>query len=349
MFKNIFNNIKEFLLELYLILKKPKKLCIWLIMLLPVFVGTIINIILSILWYVIYMVKFFFKYFLRYYKKKNTPCLKIKKPIIITKNYFLTGIKNIFVEYPKRKGFLIMYIQLDLFFSLTYLKKKKKEKNLTLYVKNFLENIILFFFRKLVFLILNVPYIIIKNNNYITKTIYDVLDLKAENWEIYLSNIILNICIKTNYELILKTYKLKIFFKKTKIKFNDKNLDIIKKLVDINLWINGSHKLCNHGIISNMRYLGSDKKFIPSHPSIFLKNNEKEEYLVINQTTKQWLNTIKEDENYKYRTKIELDQTVKSLYKNCNAYIVPPHIIDKRYAEINDSINLINKLKRLKL
>jgi hypothetical protein len=61
-----------------------------------------------------------------------------------------------------------------------------------------------------------------------------VLELNAENLEAYITTIILNICIKTNQEVFLKTHKLKIIFKNKKIKFNDKNLEILKKINDVN-------------------------------------------------------------------------------------------------------------------
>lgn len=342
-FINSYFYIKEFLLETYFIFINLKKTIIWLFIFIPVFLGTIINVFFIIIWYVVYSFKFLKRYFYRYIVKKNQKNLKIGKSIITTNNYVLSGIKNIFVEYPKRKSFLIMYIQYDTFFTFLKIKKNKNNKNILIYLEVFFTNIFVFLFRKIIFIVCNTPIIIIKNNNLITNIIYSILEMNAKNLEAYISTIILNICIQINQELFLKTYKLKIIYRKKEIIFNDKDLELLKKLVDINLWINGSRQLTKSGIVANMRYLGEGNKYLPHHPSIFFKN--KNEYLVINQTTKKWLDILKEKEGYhEYKTKKELDHIVTALYKKSDAYIVPPHIIDKKYVDIGDSSKLVNTL-----
>ena len=339
--KNFYLYLEEFFLETLEIFKNFKKIMIWLFMLIPVTIATIINIILIVIWYIVYSLIFWKKCYLKYLKKKNQKNLKIEKSCIIINHYFLIGLKNIFVDFPKRKGYLIMYTQYDLFF--TFFNIKKNKKNYLIYLENFFFNIFLFLFRKLVFILLKIPFIIIKNNNYISNLIGNILEMKAENFKDYMSTIILNICIQTSQEVVLKTYKLKIIFKKKKPKFNDKDLEILKKIVDINLWLNGSRQLCKTGIVANMKYLGYNYKYLPHHPSIFFKNNN--EYLVINQTTKKYLDILKNKEEYnQHIIEKELDHTVKALFKKSDAYIVPPHVIEKKYTEIGDSSKLINIL-----
>lgn len=339
-FTNFYIYIKEFFLETLYIFKDLNKIVVWLIILIPVFFCTIINLFLVIFWYIFYMLIFLKKHYFKYFKKKNQKNLKVNKPVVIFKNYILIGLKNIFVEYPKRKGFLIMYMQCDLFFTFLNLNKNK---NYFLYLENFFFNVFLFFFRTTIYLLIKIPFIVIKNNNYITKIIADILEMNTNKFENYISTIILNICVQTSQEIILKTYKLKIIFKKKKIIFNDKDFELLEKITDINLWVSGSKQLCKSGIIANMKYLGYNNKYLPYHPAIYFKN--KNEYLVINQTTKKYLDIINNNENYnQHKTKKELDHVVKALYKKSDAYIVPPHVIDKKYTEIGDSTTLINIL-----
>lgn len=87
--------------------------------------------------------------------------------------------------------------------------KNKPDSN---YIFHILRLLIIYFFRRLIFFIFGISYIVLKNNNYITKIIYKIFCLNIENFSDYIKLIFFNISIHTIKELVLQTTNLNIIF-----------------------------------------------------------------------------------------------------------------------------------------
>ncbi len=105
---------------------------------------------------------------------------------------------------------------------LLFLFNLKRNSNST-YIFTMLKLFIIYVFKRLIFFIFGIPYIVLKNNNYITKIIYKIFYLNVENFSDYLNLIFFNISVQTIKELVLQTTNLNIIFNEPNIIFNMKS------------------------------------------------------------------------------------------------------------------------------
>ncbi len=91
-----------------------------------------------------------------------------------------------------------------------------------------------------------------------------------------------------------------------------------------------------------MRYILNDGNFLPSHPSISYYHDNK--YLVINQTTTPSLKIY--DINNQPPKFLKLKLHSEAIFKQTDAYVTPPHIVNIEDVKMGLSKELENYLNR---
>lgn len=343
-FNNIRNELINFFSDLFKIIKNKRLILIWFLILPINIVISIINVIIIIIYYIKLMITFIIKIIQKKLKYKNIKPIKINKKKIYFNNYILQSIYFLTVDLSIKKSFLLFYNQI--FFLQNF---NKKEINLLKKLENFFELFLFVIFRKTIFYLTCIPFIILKNNNELTLLIYDVNNMNIKNTNIYLSTLLANLIKDFNLINNFETKKLKIKFDKKKVYLNPKKpIDLIDLLQDINKLTIGTKQLIKSGRIAMIKYNITNKSIIKSHPTLLYEtvdtyNSNEPAYFSINQSTKKYLEIGEEiKKDFLIKNKIENEIEMKGiLNKEVTAYVTAPYLVHKNIAEFVGSEKLI--------
>lgn len=300
MFAYIIFELKDLIIDIKKIIKKPKLILIWFVSLPFVFLSIVLIYIFGVLFYLLFLLKIINKILLRGWyqllnKKRSIKPIKIEKEKIIIKNFFFRDIKNLIIRKAYKKAFLIIYLQILLLKDI-----KKNKKNAKEILIKMLEIILLYFFRKIILILTTLPYIVLKNNNKITLMLRTIFSIKADKNIEYLYVILLNLKIRYLSEINEKTKKKKIIFNKKEIKLNpfkkvySEALEILNKFNEPKLYYDSLKIFSEEMVYLNAQLKFEDNKivkFIKGHPTGILEKleNEEDKVVAINETTNEYL------------------------------------------------------------
>lgn len=307
-FKILITDVKK-------IIKNPKSIIIWILILPFVFLSIVLIYIFSLIFYINFLFNFLYKSIkkkiYKYKKiKKYIKPIKIEKTKIVIKNDVIRDLYNLVVTKSQKKAFFYLYFQI-----LIVKETKKNKKDFFIILKKFFELFLFFIFRRVVFFITSLPYIVIKNNNKITLLIKNIIEISADSKKEYLYIILLNLKIRYLTEINEQTKNKKIIFNKNKIKLNpskkiyNEAINLLKKFNEPKLYYDSLQIFSEEMIYFNVeiKYVENNEiKFTKGHPTGVLykkDNSEDTKILAINETTQEKL---------KYNFNLYKDLNIKS-------------------------------------
>jgi hypothetical protein len=207
-------NLGNLLIKLGIILKNNKKLKIFLFLIFFTFIYVFI-----IFFIILFLILYYYLIFY-FYKYKSSSNNKIYKIYLTENNLFENNYIYIFYvlffKYPKIISFSFFYKTLKM-------KNKKSDK-----FKYFFSNLIIYFSKRLLTHIINLPISILNINIYLTDLFFDISKFNYKNYLILLENVILNIIIEINNQYsILTNFKVIIFDSKFNLNPFNKNVNEI--------------------------------------------------------------------------------------------------------------------------
>lgn len=344
--KNIFNNLIKKLVSdevknLARMLKNInsfKKISLWIIFLPITFFFLTLNLFVYIYFLIYYNLIFFLKILQqKVWNKKNIKKIYFKKNFNWIENNYIIFLKNILLDLPKSRAYLVFYTINNKIF------KKEKQKIKLEELKNIFKIIAN---RYLILIIFGFPYLVLYCNTWLVDK-FLILNTVRKIKKIKIKDFILFFLLNINRDLtpvsviFIKKLKIKFFFKKIIFNPGEKNLTkMIEKIIQKNNLSRNIEILKQNSYISltkNVISVDKEKNIIkyskPHLETSIILNDENRETISINETSKE---KLYEFENFIYNS---------CTFKKGNCFITKPIISKLEYKEfLKESINYkINK------
>jgi hypothetical protein len=248
-------------------------------------------------------------------------------------NPFIIFINKMFIDFPKQLSFYFIYIFLKFYKNIKLKFVNEKNTNNLYFFKTFFKNLFKnFFFKYSILLLTSYPYIVIKKNIVLTKTIY--IEIKTRhlvenynnmtNLEVILDviyGIFANCIIKFTGNIACNVHNLAIIFENNRLILNPSDLFkfLSEKLKSKKEFIIGCTDLAQNCQFRELKHFN-----IKSHPSMFFYNENKSELIIINETSKNIINFGENNQQQKL-----LFPHKGSINESCTTYFNKPYVTNE--------------------